>query len=132
MSFDWINSIPDYEKYFNDDHKLIIKKIGFDNYIKLFEYFGKTGVYFPIHQSDDDVEDDKQLVIKLIGEDNYNKLYESFNKTGIYFSSSPILTLKKVWANKNRHIDYKSAARILNASIMTIYRWRSENCGVQE
>ena len=132
MSFDWIKSIPDFIKYFNDDHQLIIKEIGFDNYLKLYEYFSKTGIYFPVHQSVDDVEDDKQLVIKLVGEENYNKLNKSFNKTGLYFSSSPILALKKAWANRNKHIDYKSAARTLNTSIMTIYRWRSENCGVNE
>jgi hypothetical protein len=132
MNLDWIKSIPDYIKYFNDDHQLIISLIGFDNYIKLYQYFGKTGVYFSIHQNDDSLESDKQIVIKLIGEDNYKRLFESFNKTGIYFSSSPILALKKAWANKNRHVDYKAAARTLDASIMTIYRWRSENCGVNE
>lgn len=132
MSFDWIKTIPDFKNYFNNDHQLIINEIGFDNYIVLFQYFSKTGIYFPLHQNNDDIEDDKQLVIKLIGEENYYKLNKLFNKTGIYFSSSPIITLKKVWANKNKHVDYKSAARILDTSIMSIYRWRSENCGVNE
>jgi hypothetical protein len=126
MSFDWIKSIPDFIEYFDADHQLVISKIGFDDYIKLYQYFRKTGVYFPAHYNDDGLEDDKKIVIGLIGEDNYKKLYESFNKTGIYFSSAPILALKKAWANKNRHICYKSAARTLDAATRTIYRWRSD------
>lgn len=132
MSFEWIKSIPDFMKYFNDDHKLIISKIGLDNYLKLYGYFSKTGVYFPIRQTDDTIEDDKHLIIDLIGLENYTKLCDSFSKSGIYFSSQPIIALKKAWVTKNRHVDYKMAARTLDTSIMTIYRWRAENCGVAE
>lgn len=132
MSFEWLKSIPNFEKYFNDDHQLIVKLIGIDSYLKLYTYFGKTGVYFPIHQFDNDVENDKQMIIRLIGEDNYDKLLNSFGKTAIYFSSSPIIALKKAWVNKNKHIDYKNAARTVDTSIMTIYKWRSENIGVNE
>lgn len=131
MNFDWIESIPDYISYFNDDHQLIIKKIGLENYIKLFNYFGKTGVYFPVRQFDDSVSD-KNIVIELIGVDNYNKLYESFSKSGIYFSNTPITQLKKTWVNLNKHIDYKTAARKMDTSLMSIYRWRSQDCGANE
>ena len=46
MKLEWIKSIPDYEDYFNQEHQMIIDLIGIDNYIKLYEHFGKTGVYF--------------------------------------------------------------------------------------
>lgn len=128
MGLDWIKSIPDYQKYFNNDHQLIIKLIGIDNYIKLYLYFGKTGVYFPIRKFEDSTQDDKHLIIQLIGEENYNKLYDSFSKSGIYFSSAPIVQLKKSWVNRNKHIDYKTAARTMDTSIMTIYKWRAANC----
>lgn len=132
MSFEWIKSIPDFIKYFNDDHQLIISLIGIDSYIKLYEYFGKTGVYFPIHRFEDNLEDDKQMIIKLIGEQKYDVLLKSFSKSVIYFSSSPIVALKKAWVNKNKHVDYKLAARTLDTSIMTIYKWRAEFLGVTE
>ena len=132
MSFDWIHSIPDYEKYFNNDHRLIISLIGMENYLKLYNYFGKTGVYFPINQFDDNMEDDKQMMIKLIGVDNYTALLKSFSRSAIYFSSAPIIALKKEWVRINKHIDYKHAARTVDTSIMTIYKWRAEFLGVGE
>ncbi|MCZ7608868.1 MAG: hypothetical protein M5U17_01765 [Ignavibacterium sp.] len=131
MNLDWITTIPDYIQYFNDDHRLIINLIGFDNYIKLYQYFGKTGVYFAMHH-DDSPGCDKIIATKLIGEDNFKKLFYNFYKTGIYFSSSPILELKKAWARDNRHIDNKTAARTLDVSMMTIYRWRSDDSGIKK
>lgn len=132
MNFEWLKSIPNYEKYFNDDHQLIISLIGIDNYLKLYNYFGKTGVYFPINQFDDNLEDDKQMIIKLIGEENYSSLLKSFGRSAVYFSSAPIIALKKEWVRINKHIDYKHAARTIDTSIMTIYKWRAEFLGVTE
>ncbi len=125
MGLDWIKSIPDHQKYFNKDHQLIISLIGIDNYIKLYLYFGKTGVYFPVRRYEDS---DMDIIIKLIGEENYNKLYDSFSKSGIFFSSSPIIHLKKVWVNQHRNIDYKLAARTLDISVRAVYKWRAANC----
>jgi len=135
MKFDWIKTIPDYTSYFNDDHRLIIKLIGIDNYLKLYEYFGKTGIYFPARRSPEDIDgsvrrtengtyNDQDMILQLVGEDNYLKLFAHFGKAGIYFSSSPIISLKKAWAVKNKHVDYNHAARILNVSTKSIYNWR--------
>jgi hypothetical protein len=46
MKYDWIKTIPNYIDCFSEDNQLIIELIGMDNYLKLFESFGKTGVYF--------------------------------------------------------------------------------------
>lgn len=46
MKYEWIKSIPEFEKYFGDDHRLIIDMVGTDNYLKLLEHFSKTGIYF--------------------------------------------------------------------------------------
>lgn len=126
MRFEWIKSIPDYISYFNQDHQVIIELIGIDNYLILYSYFGKTGIYFPIRQSAETNNNDKQIIINLIGEENYNKLFEQFGKAGIYFSGTSINRLKKEWSIMNRHIDYNTAARTLGVATQTIYRWRQE------
>ncbi len=46
MRYNWIKSIPDYEKFFNDDAKWIIANFGIDGYIKMLDHFGKNQVYF--------------------------------------------------------------------------------------
>ncbi len=131
MNYSWIKDIPEFEKHFNSDHQLLIKIIGIDNYFKLYEYFGKTGVYFPVNNlSNSYCEEDKQTIIRLIGEEHYNSLSKAFSKSLIYFSSAPIVALKKCWAKTFKHIDHRTAARLLDTSLMTIYKWRSEDCGV--
>jgi hypothetical protein len=125
VKFDWIKSIPDYLQYFNEDHRLIIDLVGIDNYFKLFGYFSKTGLYF----SNTTINHDQRIVISIIGYDNYLKLLNHFGKTGIYFSSSSVMSLKKAWAIKNRHVNYNDAARILEVSNKTIYNWRQEISG---
>lgn len=122
MKHNWIASIDNYIDYFTDDHQLIISLIGIDDYFKLYDYFGKTGIYF----SNANTNEDQNAIIILVGKEKYNKLFESFGKAGIYFSSASINALKKEWARKNRHIDYNQAARTLDVSTMTIYRWRNE------
>jgi hypothetical protein len=124
MRYDWIKEVPGYINYFNEDHRLIIDLISIDNYFILYSYFGKTGIYFPIRQQDCEASNDRRIITELIGENNYQKLYQHFSKSGIYFSSVAINQIKKAWAIKNRHIDYNEAARTLDVSAMTIYRWR--------
>jgi transposase-like protein len=34
--------------------------------------------------------------------------------------------VKKAWAQKNKHIHYSEAARILGVSVQSIYNWREE------
>jgi hypothetical protein len=122
MNLDWIKTIPDYITYFNDDHRIVIELIGIDNYFLLYDYFGKTGIYF----SSLSAKDYNQKVAGLIGQDNFSKLYLKFCKSEIYFSTVSINKLKRAWLLKNRHVDYNEAARILGVSAKTIYRWRQE------
>jgi len=124
MRYLWIKEVPGFINYFNEDHQLIISLIGFDSYFSLYEYFGKTGIYFPVRQQDCEANNDRKIITALIGEENYRKLYEHFSKSGIYFSSVAINQIKKAWAIKNRHIDYNEAARTLDVAAKTIYRWR--------
>jgi len=42
---DWIKKI-DYQKYLDGDLKILHDIIGIDNFIKLFQVFAKTAVYF--------------------------------------------------------------------------------------
>ena len=119
MSYDWINTIPNYLKYFDEEQRAIIEIIGMKNYLKLYEYFSKTRVYFS-----NNMNPDQEMILSLIGENNYNKLSHYFSKSGIYISSKSINTLKRVYVNQNRHIDYAEAARILNVSVKSIYNWR--------
>src|SRR3990170_3300817 len=128
MKFDWIKQVQGYITYFNEDHRLIIDLIGIDSYFSLYEYFGKTGIYFPVRQQDNEASNDRRIITDLIGEQNYQKLYEHFSRSGIYFSSVSINAIKKAWAIKNRHIDYNEAARTLDVAAKTIYRWRQEGC----
>jgi hypothetical protein len=95
MNFNWIRDIPDYEKYFTTDQR---------DSIDLLQEF---------------LKDD------ALGFDAYMQLYERFEKTSIHFSSAPIMTLKKEWAVKNKHIPYNIAARTLGVSEKTIYNWRA-------
>jgi len=121
VKFDWIKSIPDYQGYFNDDHQRIINLIGIDEYLKLQEHYGKTGIYFG-----KTVSNDRDTIIEIIGEENYEKLYQSFGNTSIFFGSRSITLLKKAWAVNNRSTDYNEAARMLDVSVKTIYNWRNE------
>jgi hypothetical protein len=124
MNLDWIKTIPDFISYFNDDHRIVIELIGIDNYFLLYDYFGKTGIYF----SGFSANNDQHKVIELIGDENYYKIYSKFGKAGIYFSTVSIHKLKRAWAVKNRHVDYNEAARILDVAAKTIYRWREDAC----
>lgn len=125
MSYDWIKSIDNYIGHFSEDHQLIIRLIGIENYLTLYEYFGKTGIYFPARRADIEGSDCSKI-IELIGEENYDKLFTHFGKAGIYFGSVSINSLKRAWAIKNKHIDYNEAARTLDVAAKTIYRWRQE------
>lgn len=122
MNLEWIKTVPDYINYFNQDHQLIIDLIGINNYIRLYSYFSKTGIYF----SGSAANNDQQKVIELIGEDNYLKLFNHFGRAGIYFSTASINSLKKAWAQLNHSVDYNEAARNLGVATKTIYRWRQE------
>ena len=126
MRYTWIKEVPGYISYFNEDHRLIIDLIGIDNYFALYNCFGKTGIYFPLRQQDYADSSDRRTITDLIGEENYQKLYEHFSKSGIYFSSVAINLIKKAWAIKNRHVNYKDAARFLDVASETIRRWRNE------
>jgi hypothetical protein len=120
MKLEWVKEIPDYISYFNKDHKLIISLIGIDNYLALYEYFGKTGIYFCT------TNNDCHRVIEMIGEEHFKKLYEAFGRAGIYFGSGSVIKLKKAWAIMKRDVAYNDAARILDVSIKSIYNWRQE------
>ncbi len=120
MKLDWIKTIHNFKAYFNKDHSLIIDLIGIDDYLKLYETFSKTGIYFSPNNND------RHLIEEIIGADNYIKLFSYFGNTGIYFSSTSIVQLKKVWAKTNRHIAYYDAARTLEVSEKSIYNWRNE------
>ncbi len=42
---DWIKEI-DYNKYLDGDLKIVVDIVGIDNFIKLFQVFKKTAIYF--------------------------------------------------------------------------------------
>ena len=120
---EWITSIPDYKNYFNDDHRAIIDMIGIEKYFTLFQYFGKTSIYF----SRSIVNSDQQIIIDLIGEKDYLKIANHFDQGLIYFSGNSINVLKKTWVRLHRNINYSDAARMLGVSVKTIYNWRQED-----
>ena len=117
--FEWVKDVQDYTKYFSFDHQIIIKLIGIDNYLILHEKFYGTGIYFSSLLPNED----QKKIIDLIGEANYIKLLKNFSNSEIYFTS--INALKKAWVIKNRHVDYKTAARIVGISRKSIYNWRN-------
>ena len=117
--FEWIKDVQDYIKYFSFDHQIIIKLIGIDSYLILHEKFYGTGIYFSTLLPNED----QKKIMHLIGEVNYIKLLKNFSNSEIYFTS--INALKKAWVVKNRHVDYKTAARIVGISRKTIYNWRN-------
>ncbi len=46
MKLEWIKSIPEYEKFFNEDARWIINRFGIDGYLDMLEHFSKNQVYF--------------------------------------------------------------------------------------
>lgn len=128
MKYSWIKNIPEYKKYFNEDHQLIIDTIGIEHYFILYDYFVKArGIYFPIRTQGWDGNNDRKIITALIGEGNYLKLYKHFLGTWIYFSTAVIIKLKRVWVKENRHVNYKEASHTVDVAFRTIYKWREED-----
>ncbi|MBX3008650.1 MAG: hypothetical protein KF816_11575 [Melioribacteraceae bacterium] len=69
---------------------------------------------------------DQKIMIEVVGIEKYMELHERFGSTSFYFSNQSMVYAKKAWAQKNRHIHYSEAARILGVSVQSIYNWREE------
>lgn len=67
---DWIKKI-DYMKYLDGDLKLVVEIIGIDNFIKLFQVFSKTAVYFSERPL---MEMKQEYIRKHFGEKNEKEL----------------------------------------------------------
>lgn len=115
--FNWIKEVPNYIQYFKPLHQKVIRKIGIDRYLKLYESCGQSGIYLGVNFFKSKLE-----ITKIIGQESYDKLFETTNGQGIYFYT--IGSLKKAFVLNNNNMSVKECALIVDVTFKTIYRWR--------
>lgn len=45
-NLDFLKTVPDFNNYFDEEKKFIIKVTGVDGFLKLYQRYSKTGLYF--------------------------------------------------------------------------------------
>lgn len=135
MKYDWIKE-TNWQENLEGNLKIMVDTVGIDLFIKLFETFSKSYLYFTDKEfkilqeqkhNQENLKGDLKILVGIIGVDLLIKLFETFSKSFIYFSEKELFKLRREFVLKYKNLGSRIIANSINASERFVFKTLQEH-----